>query len=420
MRWWWVILMLAACHHARSAAIDAPTPGDAMIDSPDAPSLPATTIPCDVPAQWPLAIRSASHPVLVHYRTADEEAKAREVLGYVDHAWDVEVNTLGFRPPIDDGGRCGPDGAFDVYLWHGIDECYVDVLDENPATAWDDRVAYLVVDPWGPYGGPILDTTVAHELNHALQAADDWSDAAAVYEMTAVFVEDLVYDDDNEYVNQIVDFQAHPDWSLDRDDGYVTWYMYGAALYLRFVRDAYFAGDGSFVGEMWRRLRSPIDRDEPDFEDALDQILMARAGVHFVDSVATFARWRWYTGAHADAAHLREGATFAEPARAASLASATGGTFAASPEALGSQYVELTGAGRVQIALAQPSSAVDWVLELVPGLHGADGDRLASGTIVDLPAAGRTLVITALPHASYDPDSRPDEHHHANVVVHPM
>src|SRR5262249_3001145 len=163
---------------------------------------------------------------------------------------------------------------------------------------------------WGPYGGAILDTTVAHELNHAMQAADDWSDSAIVYEMTSVFVEDLVYDDDNQYVNQIVDFQAHPDWSLDHDDGYETWYMYGSALYLRFVRDHYVAGDGAFAGDMWMRLRSPYGSDEPDFEDALDAILRARAGVGFVDSVADFARWRYYTGAHDDGAHFREGATF--------------------------------------------------------------------------------------------------------------
>ena len=56
------------------------------------------------------------------------------------------------------------DGALDVFLWRGHVECYVDVLAENPATLYDDRTAYLVVDPWGPYGGPILDTTVAHAL----------------------------------------------------------------------------------------------------------------------------------------------------------------------------------------------------------------------------------------------------------------
>ena len=413
-----IAIAIGGCGRSSTARLDggvASAPADATFD---ATVLPTSTIPCDLPAAWPFAIRSTQHPALVHYRTPDEEAMARQVLGYLDHAWDVEVGTLGFRPPLDDGGRCGPDGAFDVFLWRGIEECYVDVLDENPATAYDDRLAYLVVDPWGPYGGAILDTTVAHEFNHALQAADDWSDAAIVYEMTAVFIEDLVYNDDNEYVAQIVDFQAHPEWSLDRDDGYVTWYMYGAALYLRFIRDHFFGGDGAFVGDMWHRLRSPVDDDEPDFEDALDQILVARAGVHFTDSVATFARWRYYTGSHADAAHFREGETFAEPTRLATVP-ATGGHVALAPMALGSQYIDLA-PGSFTVALDQPSSLVDWVVDVVPGTNGADGDRvdLASGAAKTV-AGGHTIVITALPHASYDPDTRTDTLHHAILVVTP-
>src|SRR5262249_30104102 len=160
-----------------------------------AAAIPAGTVPCKAPGYWPRAIRSDRHPALIHYRTAGEEAAARQVLGYLDHAWDVEVGALGFRPPLADAGACGPDGAFDVFLWRGHEECYVDVTGENAATPYDDRTSFLVVDPWGPYGGAILDTTVAHELNHAMQAADDWSDTAIVYEMTAVFVEDLVYDD---------------------------------------------------------------------------------------------------------------------------------------------------------------------------------------------------------------------------------
>ena len=33
----------------------------------------------------------------------------------------------------------------------------------------------------------------------------------------------------------LFDFQGNPDWSLDHDDGYETWYMYGAALWLHYI-----------------------------------------------------------------------------------------------------------------------------------------------------------------------------------------
>src|SRR6266536_1843956 len=118
-----LFLFLGACHGGAPAQIDP----DAAAPGVDAPPIPADTIPCDAPQYWPLSVRSDRHPVLVHYRTDDEAAMAREVLGYLDTGWDVEVGRLGFRPPLDDTGHCGPDGALDVYLWRGLREGYVDV-----------------------------------------------------------------------------------------------------------------------------------------------------------------------------------------------------------------------------------------------------------------------------------------------------
>lgn len=387
------------------------------------PPVPPGTVPCDRPALWPLALRSTAHPFVVHYRAASEEAAAREVLALVDRSWDVEVGRLGFRPPLPDGGACGDDDAFDVWIWRGSEGCYVDVIGEHAATPYDDELAYLVVDPWGPYGGPILDTTIAHELNHALQAADDWSDAAMIYEATSVLVEDEVFDDDDQYVAQIADFQAHPDWSLDRDDGYATWYMYGAALYLRYLRDRHWAGDAAFAGELWRRMRSPADDDEPDVEDALEVMLRARAGVGFADSVVGFARWRWYTGPHADAAHLEEAARYAEPTRAARVRT-SGARVALEPMTLGTAYVDVTReAGepaRVDVALEGADASVRWVVQVVPGASG-DGDvlDLATGPQTIDVSGSRTLVVTALPRGADDVDDRTDARHRATLVVTP-
>lgn len=395
---------------------------DAAVDAAPLPPLPADTAPCTDYARWPDALASARLPVLVHYRGGFEAAAAAEVLAHVERAWDVEIGRLGFRPPLPDAGRCGPDDRLDVFLWAGIEECYVDVVGEAPATPHDDEYAYVVIDPFGPFAGPILDTTVAHELNHALQAADDWDDAAIAYEMTAVFVEDEVVDADDQYLDQVVDFQAHPDWSIDRDDGYETWFMYGAALYLRFVRDRYFGGDAAFIGEVWRRLRSPLGSAEPDVEDALDAVLAPR-GAGFVASVPEFARWRVYTGPRADGAHLEEGAAMAPPARQATVAGAVGGQVALAPMVLGSAYVDVaapSGGGRVAIELRGADPAVRWVVQAVPGA-GSDGDVLAvaAGPVVIDVAGPRTIVVTALPRGADDPDDRTDDRHAATLVITP-
>ena len=413
------ISLTAGCGGAAQNGPD----GGPLVDAPpdDDRVIPAGTIPCDQPSYWPLSVRSATHPAVVHFRSAAEGDAAREVLALLDQAWDVEVGRLGFRPPLDDAGRCGADGAFDTFIWRGSEGCYADVVAENPATPYDDEIAYLVVDPWGKYGGPILDTTVAHELNHAMQAADDWSDAAPIYEMTSLFVEDEVHDDDNQYVGQVADFQARPDWALDFDDDYETWYMYGAGLYLRYLRDRHWAGDAAFVGEMWRRMRSPLGDNEPDFEDALEAMLRARASVGFLDSVTGFARWRYYTGAHADAAHLEEAASFAEPKRV-SVVRPSGARVALATMTLGNAYVDVTpqagDPARIAISLENADPSVTWVVQVVPGA-GGDGDILDLGAgprTVAVPGP-RTVIVTALPRGADDPDDRTDARHTATLVI---
>lgn len=392
--------------------------------------------PCDSPELWPLSVESDEYPVLVHFRPSQEDIAGR-VLELTETSWQVEVETLGFRSPLDDGGSCGPDGRFDVFIWAGIDECYVDIIGPEPDTSWDDRLAFMVVDPFGPYGGDVLDVTVAHELNHACQAADDWWESAFVFEMTSVFVEDLVFDDDNDYMSILEDFQSHPDWSIDRDDGYETWYMYGAALYLHFLNEHYFDGDATFVSEAWRLSRNQPGSDivptanEPDFEDALSQLLMEAVGLEFVQTVAPFARWRWYTGDRDDGAHFDEGALF--PSEAAVRVSAqvspeTGRVdIEPAPMMLGSAYVEVSSESADGFRLSLDSAATDvrWVVQAVPGIEdGSDGETLdvSVGPVeVSLTLDGsRTIILTALPTGPHDPDTRTDERYTVAVVVEPM
>lgn len=393
-----------------------------LIDAAPLPPLPDDAEPCAQPTLWPDAVRSSRLPVIVHYRGDAEAAMADAVLALVEHAWDVEVGQLGFRPPPVDDGTCGPDAALDVFLWRGKEECYVDVLGEIDATPHDDEPPYLVVDPWGRFGGALLATTVAHELNHAFQAADDWDDLPIAYEMTAAFVEDEVHDADDGYLTQVIDFQAHPDWSIDRDDGYETWFMYGAALYLRYLRDRHFGGDARWIGGVWRAMRSPLGSGEPDLEDALDELLAPR-GTSFVASVPDFARWRYYTGARADGAHLEEAAAMAEPSRSARVDAAAGGQVAVDPMMLGSIYVDLAPRPGAQVAvrLLDADADVRWVVQVVPGATG-DGDVLAAaaGAVIVDAAVARTLIVTALPRGADDPDDdRTDDRFAARLTITP-
>ena len=418
-----VLPLVAAC--SGSAMDQDPDSGCSALEE-HCGSIPADAEPCVDSSAWPLELASAKVPLTVHYSRHSHDEVAARSLSLLETAWRVEVDELGFSPPVADRGLCGFDDRYDVFLWADRVESYVEAIADNAATQHDDWITYMVLDPWGPYGGDRLASTIAHELNHALQASDDWWESPLVFEMTATFIEEVVFPDDNEYFFTLADFQARPDWSLDRSDDWETWYMYGASLYLQFVRDRYFGGDASFAARMWRQSRSLPDTLEPDFGDALAEIL-GDVGTTFADSVVAFARWRWYTGARDDGEHFSDGAQYppeAEIAVAGTIDTGVGDyPLPIAPMAYGSVYllvergVSTPAAPLVSITNSDPD--VRWMVEAVPGPDGTDGERfdISGGPQpLDLTEHGsRTLIVTAVPTQPYDPDTRTDRRFSATI-----
>lgn len=423
-------------HDADVAAdgADAPDGADATEVIGSSVPLDPELVPCEHPEYWPFSVRSEDLPLRVHYRMPGDAPGARESLAILEYALGYEVDRLGFDAPLDDGAVCGPDGDLDVFTWRDAEYPYVDVWGEDEATPWDDGYAYMVMDPWGEFGGDELAVTLAHELNHACQASYDWSESTFLYEATSTFVEDEVYDDSDSYQSILFDFQGNPDWSLDRDDDYETWYMYGAMLYLRYLRDRFFKGDGAFISDLWRGLRSAADDNEPDWIDSLDALL-ADKGRSFADTLVEFARWRWYVAERDDGLHLEEAGAFPDDARprVAATIDAAGGSAVVRPMMLGSTYVDVSGAldGPSAVVIALDTrvapGAVQWVVQALPGdAPGSDGEVLALPAEVALLAQGsrraRTLVVTALPgiEGDVDPEARTDERFEATLRVSPV
>ena len=400
--------------------------------------IPEGTNPCEHPEYWPFSMVSEKKPFMVHYRTLEEAETAKKVIEYLDNAWEFEFNELGFRqPPSDEGCNCGPNGLFDVFIWRGHRSCEVKTISGYILTPWGARPSFMILDPWGPYGGEKLSQTIAHEFNHACQAEDDWYEAGDVFEMTATYIEQYFGDACTECIS---DFQAHPDWGLLWYDDYKTWYMYGSALYLYFLRDYYFPTDKGFPARLWENVRNSPDRfvNKPNLVDGLDALLVP-VGSSFSDSAILFARWRYYAGSRDDGRHFQRWPTVLQykqlpfmadtdielrpsadvKLHASIVLTDTVYNVDPPPMILGSAYIEILRNQPEQTSFevslkTDTNPDIRWVVQAVPGtVAGSDGDTidLSSGSArVPFTMEGkRTLIITLIPVYAFDPNQQTGE-----------
>lgn len=393
--------------------------------------------PCEHPEYWPYSVASSRFPFLVHYRSGDELTTASKIITHLETAWERQVVLQGYTPPPPDGGACGPDDRFDVFVWRGVNTCQVNIVSEKFVTDWGGRASFMFVDPWGDYGGDYLAQTIAHEFNHATHAANDWYELPIAFEMSATYVEQF-YDGpaDPRYIKG---FQEHPDWALLRNDNYETWYMYGSALYLNFISAFYFNGDDSFLPKLWVTMRNTPDRyvNKPHFVDGVNSLL-APKGATFLDSVTDFARWRYYAGDNDDGKHFPR---FSAPMTQVTFSSDATlhigtvilkpltHTISPAPMLTGSAYLEIERENAAQtsfqLTLDVPSAPLaKWVVQAVPGLTaGSDGEivDLSSGTArVSFTEGGkRTLILTVLPVSDFDPYHQTDARYPVAVRISP-
>lgn len=416
--------------------------------------------PCSYPEYWPYSKASSKFPFIVHYASESEIEKADEIIAYLEKAWQRQIIEQKYTPPPSDTGLCGPDGRFDVFIRRGVNSCKVDLITEQFVTEWGGRASYMEVDPWGSYGGEMLGATIAHEFNHGTHAANDWYDLPIAFEMSASYVDQFYGPLD---LRNIIDFQKHPDWGLLRNDSYQTYYMYGSAIYIHFLRDRYFGVDDSFLPQLWVDMRNTpkLKENNPNFVDALNAALKRKGlEINFLDTVPEFARWRYYCGIN-DGKHfldlnkdtrptslppvplssqmaLLDVAKLKIPAVTMPLKgpyafdtalTMNGSRFVPAPMMTGSVYLTVKRENAAQtsfkLSLAAAPS-VKWVVQAVPGLDpSSDGEtvELSKGSArVSFTSAGeRTLILTVLPklESDFDPDDQTDIRYPASLTIEP-
>lgn len=186
----------------------------------------------------------------VHY--SGNQAWAQTTADTLEHVWSVEVDGMGYRHPLYDG-----DGLFDVYLQEIGGRGYYGAC--APAQNARHSVASCVLDddfdPAEFGGAPAinsLEVTAAHEFFHAIQFGYDTDEDTWFMEGTAVWAEEQVYPDINDYL-QYLPYSAvtHPETPVDYagSSSGDLFYRYGAVLFWKFLSGQF--GDQSIVRRVW-------------------------------------------------------------------------------------------------------------------------------------------------------------------------
>jgi hypothetical protein len=341
--------------------------GVPMIDEIDG-ALP--DLPPDVAAE----IRGLrDRPVLTdyvdteHFRIHYNTTGTHKILGWPDTtyrdaietaaelSWSEEVDGLGFSPPPSDGSDPdggGGNGLYDIYVQNlsGV-YGYTEYSYNVPSTPQTDATSFVVIDnDYAGFGYPDpqdpMKVTVAHEFNHACQAAYDYTEGVWYKECSSVYMEDYVYDSINDYRQYISFFFNSPYRCLEYSSDPSGLRIYGSCVWNFYLAENF---GPELLVENWEECEGSLSTT-----DEID-VVLGRHGSSMADAFAGFARWNFFTGLRDDGNHYDEGYAWGSPAVTATYNSypvvdgAPNATYR--PDHYGANYINLANLGSTATGL---------------------------------------------------------------------
>lgn len=212
----------------------------------------------------------------------------------------IQVNQMGYKVYPDDMGEDGPE--YDIYMedlgsqFYGFTQGELSISE----TPENDYASYIVIDNDfnnGHFSRGLAgaEVTAAHEFFHALQFGYRTfanEDEKFYYESCAVWMEDVVFDDINDYYQYLPLYFANTQTPFNE----FTFRSFGQALWDLFLTKKYHNAD--MIRRSWELIG---DGDSPI--EAIDGSL-TEIGSSFATEFTDFARWNYFTGTRADSVHF--------------------------------------------------------------------------------------------------------------------
>jgi hypothetical protein len=240
------------------------------------------------------------------------------VLQSLERAWEVQVDTIGFRAPVLPDPYDGPE--FDVYLFdYGPYQAFVmaDSYDEDPVLGdgYNAASSFMVLDRELPV--EVVPSFVSHEFNHACHYATDFSEPTLpIWEGTATAAQEWTVGEEGYWQIDVPSFQEVANFPVLVGDSYTiepvtgkgTYYEYGAALWVMWLDEQFGDGQGAGGRALWEAAANEGFTSEPDVADAFAQV----SGMSLGDTLNAFALVRFLTGDDWDPRGLAEARTWTE------------------------------------------------------------------------------------------------------------
>ena len=244
---------------------------------------------------------SESGRFLIHYtlsginEVSAEDVDGNEVPDYVDEvaaafdsAYVLEVEELGYRKPIDDG-----DGAWDVYVLNMSGVYGYTYPDIRVGSAY---TCYLEIDNnyedsfYPTQGLDALRVTAAHEFFHVIHFSyyglgglEWWM------EISSTWMEDVAYDEVNDYYHYLFYFFDYPDKRLDtKNNGY----EYGACIFAHYLAKRF---GPEVIRDIWEDIGASGQTDMRPF----NRVLGRKISGGMESAMKEFAVWNYFTGSRA-------------------------------------------------------------------------------------------------------------------------
>ncbi|MBU8933018.1 MAG: hypothetical protein KOO62_03325 [candidate division Zixibacteria bacterium] len=294
-------------------------------------SLGVQIIDRDTLIQNELTYASPGGYFLIHYTVTGQDSvyeasvdisPANGIPDYVDgvamvgdSVYNHIVNTLGYAAPPADGFYTDGDDRYDVYLrdigtgvygqtW--MDSTQIDGPGTLRSTSFIDLDNdYQSLSAYKDRPMDAVRVTMAHEFFHAIQFGYDFSEAESYpndivgrywMEMSAVWMEEEIYDEINDFYYYLPWFFDDPSSSIQQFDSYGDLHPYASAIYPMYLSETY---GRDIIKDIWEQCGTM--GMGASFLKATHNAVLAASGntAGWASAFRDFSLWNFFTGSRA-------------------------------------------------------------------------------------------------------------------------